>query len=74
MIIVLKPNSPAEEIEYISQELSNWNVRLEKSVGKHKLIIGLIGDTAEIAPKQIQNLSQCIEQVLRVEKPLKEQV
>ncbi|MGJ5676091.1 MAG: hypothetical protein ACR9NN_21195 [Nostochopsis sp.] len=71
MIIVLKPNSPAEEIEYISQELSNWNVRLEKSVGKHKLIIGLIGDTAEIAPKQIQNLSQCIEQVLRVEKPFK---
>ncbi|WP_016866905.1 3-deoxy-7-phosphoheptulonate synthase [Fischerella muscicola] len=34
-------------------------------------IIGLVGDTKEIDPKQIQNLSPFIEQVLRVEKPFK---
>ncbi|NJR73364.1 MAG: 3-deoxy-7-phosphoheptulonate synthase [Scytonema sp. CRU_2_7] len=34
-------------------------------------MIGLIGDTSELDPRQIQNLSHSIEQVLRVKKPFK---
>lgn len=71
MIIVMKPGSPSAEIERVSKELRNWDITPEECVGNHKVVIGLIGDTAEIDPKQIQNLSHCIEQVLRVKKPFK---
>jgi 3-deoxy-7-phosphoheptulonate synthase len=71
MIVVMKSGSPSEEIERIIQEIRSWNITPEKSVGQHKVAIGLIGDTAEIDPQQIQNLSHFIEQVIRVKKPFK---
>ncbi|MBF2006410.1 MAG: 3-deoxy-7-phosphoheptulonate synthase [Chlorogloeopsis fritschii C42_A2020_084] len=71
MIIVMGNKSPIEEIQRVSEELSIWDVTLEKSIGKHKVVIGVVGDTEEIDPKQIQNLSPFIEQVLRVKKPFK---
>ncbi len=43
----------------------------EKIVGKHKVVIGLVGDTVDLDPLQIQEVSPWIEQVLRVEKPFK---
>ncbi|MFH7026781.1 MAG: 3-deoxy-7-phosphoheptulonate synthase [Heteroscytonema crispum UTEX LB 1556] len=72
MIVVLKSGTPQTEVARISEELCNiWGVTLEKSIGKHKVILGMIGDTATIDPSQIQNISSWIEQVLRVEKPFK---
>ena len=71
MIIVIKSRSPAAEIERISEEIRRWNITPEKCVGQDKVVIGLVGDTAEIDPRQIQNLSHCIEQVIRVKKPFK---
>lgn len=71
MIIVIKSCSPAAEIERISEEVRRWNITAEKCVGQDKVVIGLIGDTAEIDPRQIQNLSPFIEQVIRVKKPFK---
>jgi 3-deoxy-7-phosphoheptulonate synthase len=72
MIVVIQNNTPAEEITRISQELSEtWGVSVEKSVGHHKVVLGMIGDTATLDPMVIQNSSPWIEQVLRVEKPFK---
>ncbi|MBV9389908.1 MAG: 3-deoxy-7-phosphoheptulonate synthase [Chroococcidiopsidaceae cyanobacterium CP_BM_ER_R8_30] len=71
MIVVMKSDSPAGEVERISKELCYWNVIPEKLLGSHKVVIGLLGETAEIDPKQIQNLSPFIEQVIRVKKPFK---
>jgi 3-deoxy-7-phosphoheptulonate synthase len=71
MIIVMKSGTPATEIERVSFELCRWNITPEQCVGQQKVAIGLIGDTAEIDPRQIQNLSPFIEQVLRVKKPFK---
>lgn len=72
MIVVFKVNTPKEEIESISQTISNtWQVTVEKSVGRHKVVLGMIGDTAELDPLQIQEISPWIEQVLRVENPFK---
>ncbi|GAA6620415.1 3-deoxy-7-phosphoheptulonate synthase [Scytonema sp. NUACC26] len=72
MIVVIKNNTPVEEITRISQELSEtWGVSVEKSVGHHKVVLGMIGDTATLDPLIIQNSSPWIEQVLRVEKPFK---
>ncbi|MEC4819322.1 MAG: 3-deoxy-7-phosphoheptulonate synthase [Scytonema sp. PMC 1069.18] len=72
MIVIVKNGTPADEITRISQELSEaWGVIVEKSVGKHKIVLGMIGDTATIDPLVIQNSSPWIEQVLPVEKPFK---
>jgi len=63
--------APTSEIERVSKELSSWNITLEKSVGKYKVVIGLVGDLAAINPQQIQQLSPFIEQVIQVNKPFK---
>ena len=72
MIVVIKSGTPEQEINRICSELSTtWRVTPEKSAGKHKVIIGMIGDTADIDPLLVQEVSPWIEQVLRVEKPYK---
>jgi 3-deoxy-7-phosphoheptulonate synthase len=71
MIVVMKIGSPEAEISRVSQELSEWGLTPEKIVGKHKVIFGLVGDTVDLDPLQIQDVSPWIEEVLRVEKPFK---
>ncbi|MBW4585116.1 3-deoxy-7-phosphoheptulonate synthase [Aetokthonos hydrillicola Thurmond2011] len=72
MIVVIKPGTPVEEITRISQDLhETFKVTVEKSVGEHKVVLGLIGDTATLDRMQVQNSSPWIEEVLRVEKPYK---
>ena len=71
MIIVMKIGSPDVEIKRVSEEMEQWGLTPEKIVGKHKVVIGLVGDTASLDPRQIQEVSPWIETVLRVEKPYK---
>ncbi len=71
MIVVMKAGSPEAEISRVSQELSEWGLTPEKIVGKHKVVIGLVGETADLDPLQLQEISPWIEEVLRVEKPFK---
>lgn len=71
MIVILKSDSPKIEINRVIQELSNLNLLVEKIMGKQKIVIGLIGDTSELDPQQIQEISPFIEQVLRIDKPFK---
>lgn len=71
MIVVMKVGSPEVEITRVSEELATWGLTPEKIVGKHKVVLGLVGDTASLDPLQIQEISPWIEQVLRVEQPFK---
>ena len=71
MIVVMKEASPEAEIARLTQEFSSWGLDPEKIVGKHKVVIGLVGDTADMDPLQVQEVSPWIEQVLRVEKQFK---
>ncbi len=71
MIVVMKIGSPEAEIDRLSKELGTWGLTPEKIVGQHKVVIGLVGDTVDLDPLQIQEISPWIEQVLRVEKPFK---
>lgn len=71
MIVVMKVGSPEAEISRISQELNEWGLIPEKIVGKHKVVIGLVGETSDLDPLQIQEISPWIEEVLRVERPFK---
>jgi 3-deoxy-7-phosphoheptulonate synthase len=71
MIVVMKAGSPEEEITRINAEFEEWGLTPEKIVGKHKVVIGLVGETATLNPEQVQEISPWIESVLRVEQPFK---
>lgn len=71
MIVVMKIGSPEAEIERITQELEDLGLTPEKIVGRYKVVIGLVGETASLDPIQLQEISPWIEQVLRVEQPYK---
>jgi 3-deoxy-7-phosphoheptulonate synthase len=71
MIVVMKVGTPEAELARVTEELSEWGLTPEKIVGKHKVVVGLVGDTSDLDPLQIQELSPWIEEVLRVEKPYK---
>lgn len=71
MIIVMKVGSPDVEVKRVSEEMQQRGLTPEKIVGEHKVVIGLVGDTASLDPLQIQEVSPWIEIVLRVEKPFK---
>jgi len=71
MIVVMKVGSPEPEVARVCEELKGWGLSPEKIVGKHKVVLGLVGETASLDPLQIQEISPWIEEVLRVEKPYK---
>ncbi|AFY59796.1 3-deoxy-7-phosphoheptulonate synthase [Synechococcus sp. PCC 6312] len=71
MIIVMKSGTPDPEIEQVCETMVAWGFSPEKIVGKHKVVIGLVGDTVDLDPLQIQESNSWIEQVLRVEQPFK---
>ncbi|MDH6061880.1 3-deoxy-7-phosphoheptulonate synthase [Chrysosporum bergii ANA360D] len=72
MIVVLKNGTPEVEVNHICQQITeNWPVTVEKSLGQHKTILGVIGDTSIIDTLQVQELSSSIEQVLRIQRPFK---
>ena len=67
----MKAGTPEVEIERVSSELGTWGLTPEKIVGKHKVVLGLVGETADLDPLQMQEISPWVEQVLRVEQPFK---
>ncbi|NCJ05101.1 3-deoxy-7-phosphoheptulonate synthase [Synechococcales cyanobacterium C] len=71
MIIVMKNDAPGGEIEQICEEMRDRGLTPEKIIGAHKVVIGLVGDTQELDPDHVQDVSPWIEQVIRVEKPYK---
>ena len=71
MIVVLEKTSPTAEIERIIKELKTWKITPEKINGKHKVVIGLVGETATINTQKIQQISPFIEQVIKIDKPFK---
>ncbi|ELR99095.1 3-deoxy-7-phosphoheptulonate synthase [Gloeocapsa sp. PCC 73106] len=71
MIVVMRVGSPETEIERVGQEFTDWGLTPEKIVGKHKVVIGLVGETSGLDPLRIQEVSPWIETVLRVERPFK---
>ncbi len=71
MIVVMKAGTPEPEVTRVSDELAQWGLSPEKIVGRHKVVVGLVGETASLNPEQIQEISPWIETVLRVEQPFK---
>ncbi|MDX1977117.1 MAG: 3-deoxy-7-phosphoheptulonate synthase [Pseudanabaenaceae cyanobacterium bins.68] len=71
MIVVLKSGTDSQEIDRICDQLKTWGLSPEKIIGTHKVVLGLVGETAELNPDRLSEISEAIEQVLRVEQPYK---
>lgn len=71
MIIVMKSGAPEVEIDRIGSELENWGLMPEKIVGRYKVVIGLVGNTADLDRDRLLEISPWVESVLRVEQPFK---
>ncbi len=71
MIVVMRVGSPEAEVDRLCEDFEAWGLTPERIVGKHKVVIGLVGDTADLDEQQLQECSEWIETVLRVERPYK---
>ncbi len=67
----MKVGAPKDKIAEVCEELEDWGLKPEKIIGKHKVVIGLVGETVSLDPLQLLEISPWIEEVLRVEKPFK---
>ena len=70
MIIVLKKDAEEAKVEKLKENLVNRGLKLHLSQGKDTTIIGLVGDTTEIEPEQLQAFD-VVETVKRIKEPYK---
>ncbi|MCD6252823.1 MAG: 3-deoxy-7-phosphoheptulonate synthase [Thermotogae bacterium] len=70
MIIVLRPGSTDDDIGRIKNVLKDLDLQFHISKGKHRTIIGLVGDE-EYVPVERVNSLECVENIIRVMKPYK---
>lgn len=70
MIIVMKPNASQERIDELKKKLDTKGIRVNLWRGEKYCVIGLLGDTSEINPSQIQ-ADNDVDKVLHVQEPYK---
>lgn len=70
MIIVLKKNAEEAKVEKLKENLVQRGLKLHLSQGEDTTIIGLVGDTTEIEPEQLQAFD-VVETVKRIKEPYK---
>jgi 3-deoxy-7-phosphoheptulonate synthase len=70
MIIVLRPNSTAEQIDHILQRIQELGFRPHLSKGELRTIIGVIGDENKLQAEPLAAIPG-VEQVLPILKPFK---
>lgn len=70
MIIVLKSNTPKEEIEKLTDKLSTATVQVSPIVGQHVTVLGLVGDTTSVDVNSIY-LNKYVDKVMKVQEPYK---
>ena len=69
MIIAIKSGTPETVIEEIVKELSSFGVKVDQSIGKHQVVLGLVGDTAKLDPIRLQGISPFIEKIIPIQQP-----
>ncbi len=70
MIIVLRPNSTAAEIDHVLARIKELGLKPHLSQGEHRTIIGVIGDENKLLAEPLQAI-EGVEQVLPIMKPFK---
>ncbi|HHT36829.1 MAG: 3-deoxy-7-phosphoheptulonate synthase [Candidatus Wallacebacter cryptica] len=70
MVIVMKPNTPVQEIEAIKNRLLKLGFEINFSQGENYTVIGLIGDTIHLNESQFE-ANPFVDRILRVQHPFK---
>lgn len=70
MVIVLKQNTPAEEINRIKGILEKLDLMVNPIVGTTQTILGLVGDTTAVDQDAIQTLD-CVEKIVKISESYK---
>lgn len=70
MVIVMKQNAPKEVIEKIEKKMVSLGCEVHKVQGEDHCILGLVGDTRNINPSQIE-ANEHVEKLLIVQHPFK---
>lgn len=71
MIVVMKNGTPEVEIKKIMEELGKNGFQVNEIKGVNYTILGLIGDTVSIDPRDI-SVNVHVEKVIRIEEPYKQ--
>ncbi|OEF99427.1 3-deoxy-7-phosphoheptulonate synthase [Vulcanibacillus modesticaldus] len=70
MIIVLRQGTPEKEIEKIKNKMESLGCQIHESKGENYHLFGLVGDTTNIDPEQLQ-ANRYVEKLIRVQEPYK---
>lgn len=70
MIVIIKQDARAEQVDKLKEFLSNMGMKLHFSQGENCTIMGLIGDTTRVDPDLIASLD-AVEDVRRIQEPYK---
>lgn len=70
MVIIMRPEAPEMKIEKIIRKMESLGCTVHVSQGVRYCILGLVGDTRRIDPKQIQ-ANENVDRVVRVQYPFK---
>jgi 3-deoxy-7-phosphoheptulonate synthase len=70
MIIVLRPESTAEQIEHVLERIRDLGFKPHLSRGEHRTIVGVIGDERRLTAEPLSAIPG-VEQVLPILKPFK---
>ena len=71
MVIILKPNPGATQVESLRKFLDQHGLQTHLSEGKNQTVIGLVGDTSRVDMEMLKALD-IIEDVKRIQEPYKD--
>ena len=70
MIVIMRPRTPQQEIDKLTDALTSRGVEVNPVIGKDLIILGLVGDTSKIDPTWIE-ANRNVERVMHVAEPFK---
>ena len=70
MIVVMDKNYTSDDINKVVNYITNKNLGVNVSNGKHNCVIGILGDTVEVDLEEVKAL-KCVSKILKVQEPYK---
>ena len=67
MLIIMKRSADESALDHVKEFLINKNFDIHQSTGANRTIIGVIGDTETLDPREIENMPGVL-QVVRITK------
>lgn len=70
MIVVMDKNYTSDDINQVVNYITNKNLEVNISKGKHGCVIGILGDTSQTDLEEVEAL-RCVSKILKVQEPYK---